>query len=305
MAFKQYAMDWRQKARAYRVFDTLPFGTYLYHFTQKRITKTVPRRLNGGLENEEWFLKHIEAFREFGVLDIAGATHFEFGAGWDLCSNLIFWCYGVPRQIVYDQTRWARADQVNFVIDYLRKNPPPGACRIPNELVGVDLGPSLRRLYGIQYVAPGNASDTNLPSQSIDTIATFGVLEHVPQPEIVKLIKECHRLMHDRSIMSHIVNYSDHYSHSDPGITPYNFLQFSEREWRAYNPQINFQNRLRHKDYLEMFKSGGFRMLFERSYQPDNAAELLSKVELDQSFLSRPMSEILPLEGHFVMTKSG
>jgi hypothetical protein len=41
-----------------------------------------------------------------------------------------------------------------------------------------------------------------------------------------------------------------------------NFLQFSENEWKKYNTPMLFQNRLRHQDYREFFKSHNYK-LFE------------------------------------------
>ena len=65
------------------------------------------------------------------------------------------WCYGVDSQIVYDRSYWARPDQINIVIQHLRKDPPQGAHRTPTQLL--DRGnfqKSLEALYGIQYHAP-------------------------------------------------------------------------------------------------------------------------------------------------------
>ena len=104
--------------------------------------------------------------------------------------------------------------------------------------------------------------------------------------------------------MSHCIDYSDHYAHSDAGITPYNFLRFAPVAWRLCNPDIHFQNRMRHSEHRRAFERSGFRVMREIVRQPDDADALLSLVPLAAEFDALPKAELLPLYGQFVLTKA-
>ena len=53
--------------------------------------------------------------------------------------------------------------------------------------------------------------------------------------------------------MSHFIDMSDHFAHSDKNITIYNFLQFSTKQWGFIDNKIQPQNRLRHIDFVKMY----------------------------------------------------
>jgi hypothetical protein len=163
-AFRKFKMGWREKARAFRFFDAVPLGHRMYYFAQKNITGALPRPLHPTSLTASRFLDHLAVAKRHDKHPLSELTVFEFGAGWDLYSNITMWCYGVKSQIVYDRSFWARPDQINIVIQHLRKDPPEGACRLPTQLLDrSDFKRSLEELYGIRYNAPADASHTDLP----------------------------------------------------------------------------------------------------------------------------------------------
>jgi SAM-dependent methyltransferase len=297
-------MDWRGKALAFRVLDAAPRGDRLYYLLQKRVTKTVPRPLSPTQATARRFMDHLAAARRQAPGDLSQRTLFEFGAGWDLYGNLVAWCGGVGTQLVYDLRRWVRPDQVNTVIRHLMADPPAGAARIPRATLPEDDGfeAALREHYGIDYRAPADAGATGLPDASVDLVFTTSVLEHVPEAPLRRLMRECRRLARPGAVISHVIDYSDHYAHADPAIGPYNFLRFDEAAWQAFNPGIHFQNRLRHADYLRLFDETGFRLLEERAEQPDDALAALAGLKLAARFRDRPPEELAPTLGHVVLT---
>ena len=74
-------------------------------------------------------------------------------------------------------------------------------------------------------------------------------------------------------MISSIIDYSDHYAHTDNKITYLNFLKFSKIEWRKYNNKYLFQNRMRHQDYRNLFLQNNFEVLEE------NKGKMLDKIE--------------------------
>jgi hypothetical protein len=304
LAFRSYRMDWRSKALAFRVLDAAPRGDQLYYLLQKRVTKTVPRQLSPTAATARRFVQHVEAVQRHAPGDLSQRTLFEFGAGWDLYGNLVAWCFGIGTQLVYDLRRWMRPDQVNVVIRHLMQDPPPGALRVPMETLpeGDGFDEALRTRYGIDYRAPADAGATGLPDASVDLIFTTSVLEHVPEPALRRLMAESRRLAKPGAVISHVIDYSDHYAHADPSIGPYNFLRFGEAAWQAFNPGIHYQNRLRHADHLRIFAQTGFRLLQELPEQPTDAAEALARIPLAAPFRDRPVEELAPVVGQVVLT---
>ena len=292
--------DWRRKAAAFRLFERLPGGLTLYYLTQRYITRTFPRALD---QPGRWAMAHAAAFRRWWGPDLSGARLYEFGAGWDLFNNLVQWCYGVNRQVVIDLRRWARSDQINHAIHYLRGHPPAGAVRVPERLVTRAFDRDLDRWYGVDYRAPADARHTPLPDASTDLVCTTSVLEHVPAAALEAILRETARLCRPHAISSHVVDYSDHYAHSDPAITIYNFLRFSEEEWQPYNPDLHSQNRLRHHEYGELFGRTGFDLVDVHTVAPPDADTLLTTLPLHERFQRMPAASVGVRTGHWVLKK--
>ena len=296
---RRFRLGWKRKAAAFRVFDALPGGERLYYLTQRHVTRTFPRDLS---EHDSWQIEHARTFARFFAGDIRRARLFEFGAGWDLHSNLVQWCFGIDHQVVVDVKRLARLELVNHAIDHLRRNRPAGALRVPAERIDAPLEESLRRTFGIRYLAPLDARSTGLDAGRVDLICTTSVLEHIPPDALRAIMRECHRIASRDAVMSHVVDYTDHYAHSDPQISEYNFLQYSDREWDRFNPSIHYQNRLRHAEYGGIFKEAGFVPLHERAITPEGS-DGLQGLTLSDRFRGIPDEQLLVRTGYWVLSK--
>jgi len=294
--------DWRLKALAFRVLEHMPMQRTAYSLLQRYVTRSYPRALSPTRDSSASQQHHVRTFRErFGTLD--EARLFEFGAGWDLYGNLVFWSLGINRQTVMDLSRWVRPDFVNGAIRHLQHDPPEGAVRTPGALLseGTGFDKDLERIYGIRYVAPADARDTRLPAGSVDLIATTSTLEHISLPDLRAILRESRRLCHPRSIVSHVVDYSDHFAHGDRQINAYNFLRFGSEDWARFNSSFHHQNRLRHRDYRPVFEEAGFEVLEEYAEHDADAAEQLAAVPLAEDFRRYRTEEILPRVGRFVL----
>jgi hypothetical protein len=56
----------------------------------------------------------------------------------------------------------------------------------------------------------------------------------------------------------HAVNCADHYAYFDRKITFINYLAYSERQWRLWNNEFQYVNRLRPRDFVAMAVNTGF-----------------------------------------------
>ncbi|HWT99385.1 MAG TPA: methyltransferase domain-containing protein [Terriglobales bacterium] len=301
MAFRKFKFGWKLKAATLNFLGVAPFGGTLYYLLQRYVTKTIPRRLAPTEETGAAQISHARKFLQCGI-HLDEATLFEFGAGWDLYSNIILYCFGANRQITIDIRRLVKAEAINAVIRHLQADPPQGAIRTPPALIRQShLEEDLRDLYGIIYRAPDDATALDFADDSIDLIATTSVLEHVPDDIVQGIMRECYRILRRGGLMSHVIDYSDHYAHSDPAITEFNYLAFDEKAWARYSPGIHFQNRRRSSYFRRVFEKYGFVV---RETDPwHGEAEALEKVPVNPQFKQYPRAELLELGCHFLLEK--
>ena len=296
-------MDWRLKSLAFQIFDNVPFGGLVHYLSQRYITKRLPRKIQPVSESSSVFRQHINVFKEYAN-SLDNALYFEFGAGYDLFSNILMYCYGIDRQISIDIKPLAKATLVNLVINHLSQETLPEVVRFPKAIVRSETFlEDLKKFYGIEYRGNADASCMELPDESVDLIATTSTLEHIPHETLKNIMQECYRLCHKNSVISMQIDYTDHYAHSDPNINVYNFLSFSEEEWTKFNPGIHYQNRLRHSEYKKIFLKAGFEIVRESYEIPELGLEQISNLKLDSHFQNYSIDDLAKTSGHFVLKK--
>lgn len=295
-------MNWKLKCVASYLLDKLPCSMQAYNLIQKRFTKRWHRDVRHTMAGPNNYTMHLDAFgKHWG--DFSKAQYFEFGVARDLFSNLVNYCSGMERQLAVDLNPLATAELVNGSCQQLKEVESPYFTRKPAHELGADFRGDLKRFYGIDYRAPMDARNVSMPDGFVDLIASTSTFEHIPESMLAEILSECHRLCHPGSIMSHEIDYSDHYSHRDKSITPYNFLQFSDKTWDRIHMRHYFQNRLRHNDIRRLILAAGFTILEEKTVIPDNAEAMISRVRLDKQFQSVAKEDILATKGHFVCIK--
>jgi len=270
-------MDWRLKALAFRVLD-LPGGAHAHYFLQRRVTKNWPRR--------ESTLNALGAIAK-RVLDDYGrhvggipASVLEIGAGRDLAVPLAMRRLGVRKVIASDVTRLAKLDLVQHAADRL-------ADKIQlcswNDLEG----------FGISYRAPHRV---RVFDEKVDCSCSNEVLEHVPLYQLTDLLAALRAVT--KGITTHSIDYSDHYARSDRNVSRLNFLKYSDVEWRPYNSGSQYVNRLRHSDYLRLFRQAGFKILEESSSAGDPPPDVLDG--LAPQFRQYDPSDLFAVKGRII-----
>ena len=289
-------MDWRAKALLQAAFSRVPLGEGLNHLFQRHVTRSLPLDDVRFLEVVESARRHVELLARHGARPLGEATFFEFGAGWDLVVPLALWAFGVERQILVDIRPLGRSDLVRQTLRKLaRLELPAGVWRRPSREPpeGPGFLAALRASYGIEYLAPCDARQTGLGAETLDCVTSTNTLEHIPPDEILAILRECRRLLRPGGRMSFHIDYQDHYSYFDRGISVYNFLRYSDRRWRLWSPALHFQNRLRHRDHLALFEHAGLALLAEETAggSPEDLAAL-ARVPLDGRFSGYTAAEL-------------
>ena len=270
---------WKTKAALFHAFDTLPLGHTAYALSQQYLTRSLPRPKARFPEYIARLEQHIDHFKAHGR-DLNEASYFEFGAGWDLFFPIGMAAAGMRDQSLFDLTPLAKTRWINHVIEVFRTHTSRYFVR---ELPRLQSLQDLKRI-GISYTAPADARKTGLTDDSIDLISTTSVLEHVPRSAIESILIEIKRIARPGAILSMIIDYEDHYGQRTPHIDIYNFLQFSAFDWVSFNPDIHYQNRLRHRDYLEMFEKAGFESIYVSATRPDDWEQRLQRIAVHREF---------------------
>ena len=138
---------------------------------------------------------------------------------------------------------------------------------------------------GIAYLAPRDARNTGLAAESIDFVSSTDTCEHIPEDDLARIFRECHRLLRPGGAFSCRIDLQDHYAYFDRSLSKYNFLRYSEGAWRLVNSPLHFQNRLRSPDYLQLVRGAGFEVLVERPSGPGkDGLEKLRRMPLAPRF---------------------
>jgi methyltransferase family protein len=277
-------MRWLAKAAVQRALGLLPQGEKLNYLFQRRVLHSLPAGESVFRRKFSRALQHVRAYEEHGPDTPLGESLFyEFGAGWDLAIPLSYAALGVGRQVLVDIRPSVRVELVNDSLAAFE--------RLWGELeteAGRDLRPlgapvvrvqELVERLGIRYLAPCDARATGLPAGEVDFASSTDTCEHIPEPELSEIFRECHRLLRrPGGAFSCRIDLQDHYSYFDASLSPYNFLRFSDRTWRLVNSPLHHQNRLRSKDYLRLVREAGFEVVAERPSGPsdEGLAELQS-----------------------------
>jgi SAM-dependent methyltransferase len=251
-------VHWKHKASLQRFFSAIPAGESFNYVFQRFVTRSLPRDDAGFVFRAGLAQEILELVGHHAPRPISEMTFFEFGAGDDLIGPVTFYAMGVEKQIVVDRSTLARRSLVRGTLEKAaRLGPGIGFVRLPK--------PGARpEDLGIDYRAPVEAASTGIDSGSVDAVTSNSTLEHVPQVELGRLLAECRRILRPGGMLCMRVDYEDHYGYTDRNVSPYNFLYYTDSEWEKYSPSMHYQNRLRHRDYVELFAEQGLEVLAER-----------------------------------------
>ncbi|MDA9728677.1 class I SAM-dependent methyltransferase [Prochlorococcus sp. AH-736-N17] len=246
-AKSKYSIPWKIKSLIFSFIDFFSLLKLLY-FLQKYITKR--SEIITLSELPDWRM-HKDALNKYKTRNVI----FEFGAGKSLIQNLYLSSI-VKKQFVVDLYPMLDFELVDSEREKL--------LEIENFRSRVKIK-NFKDLedYGIYYIAPYDATKIHLSDKSIDACISTNTLEHIPKFDIISIFSELYKKLKDEGIVSLIIDYSDHYAHTDNNISLLNFLMFSHHQWKRYNHEIHFQNRLRHYEYIDIFEKIGFRVIKE------------------------------------------
>lgn len=251
-------------------------------------------------------LGHAEALTKSGT-PLAGKEVLEIGSGWFPILPIVLRLAGARRVYLTDAYRLLTIRTLQLALDHVQARREPIAAglgleahdveRFVQQARGLALDPALARL-GLTYIAPFETSRGMPP---VDVVISHTVLEHIPPETIRTIFSDVGRGLREGGVMIHGVDNTDHRSHKDPRLGPFDFLRYGDGVWRwlCLHPQ-DYTNRLRHSDYLQMAQACGFEVLYEHRHLDASLMRHVESLPLAERFRDRPVEDLATSWTQFV-----
>ena len=96
----------------------------------------------------------------------------------------------------------------------------------------------------IKYLSPIDLTEPNtFKEDSFDGCISTNTLEHISKEDLYKIFNHLKYIIKKNGLISAVIDYSDHYSHTDPSINSLHFLRYEKKDFKKYNHKNHFQNR--------------------------------------------------------------
>jgi hypothetical protein len=261
---------WVIKAVVQKTISYLPWAYRINYLFQKHVTGGV------SLTDEHFGLKlqhardHYHSLQKYGR-ENPHRTILELGTGWYPVVPILFFLTSAGKVKSVDIRKWmTRNTMQTTLLKYLEwKERGLLDDMLPHmnqskweQLLDVVKNPSeysmerINSMFGLTTLI-GDARNLELEDDSVDFICSNNTFEHIPEEILRGILVEFSRVQKPGGMMNHFIDMSDHFAHFDHSITIYNFLKYSRKKWRIVDNNIQPQNRLRLRDYLDMYHDLG------------------------------------------------
>ena len=281
---------WIAKALVQKVLSLLPGAHRWNKWFQKYVTRGYWLTPDLFARKRHHAQEHLDSYKRLRTTSGGSAsvpkTALEIGTGWYPVVPLSLIAAGVERVYSVDIVWLCTREQLERTLDLFLQEPQLDAAvrdRFAEVRSRVGLQPLHQSLedLGIHYLI-GDARRLDLPADSVDLIHSNNTFEHIPEPILEGILSEFERVLRPGGVQTHFVDLTDHFAHFDRSITPYHFLQFSDRAWCWIDNGIQPMNRMRQSDYLRMYERVGIRPV-EHTWEPGDL-QALAQVRRSERF---------------------
>ena len=304
-------MDWRVKGLLQKAFSMAPGGVKLNTRLQHVFGNL--RDFDGhiAVKISDWATT-MSYLSDVGFR-VSGARLMEIGTGWHPVLPLCFFLAGARSIATFDIVRLLGETETFRLLGSLEIHIPriaelagENAATVHARLMELRRSRNLDELLGnsrIDYFAPADGRATGLTPASIDLVYSNSVLEHVPREVICGLMEESFRVLKPGGLVLHNVGCNDHYAFFDKSISFVNFLQYKESEWRLWNNPIQYQNRLRAPEFVDLATQAGFEVISKKTHVRPGTLEALAHLRIAPQFNSFSRDEVAATTVDFIGRK--
>lgn len=297
-------MNFKYKCILQNAFSMVPKGEVLNYFFQKYLIRSLPFSNDLFLYKVRLLHNHFQKFNEHYSLNKNEFKYYEFGAGWDLMMPLAMGSMGYEvtcidiRKLIFKKLILDTIFKFNKNIEQIPF--PIKKIQIDDESNPLSC---LQNNIKFNYFAPLDARNTKFKPNYFDFATSTATFEHIPLEDIILILNESYRILKPGGILSLIIDYQDHWSYFDDKLSAYNFLKYSDKEWKKYNPSLHYQNRLRHKDYLSIISKTDFEIMDIIPTMPSELDfDALNKLKINVKYKEYTINE-LSIKGSQIVLK--
>jgi SAM-dependent methyltransferase len=254
---------WQLKLLAQFGLAHIPGGQKLNYWMQVATGKHSIANLNNYVNSVMARFAILPKVRPLDNLSVV-----EIGTGWEATSALALSLYGAGPIYTFDHVRHLRfvrshqaVEQMWLSVDRLAEATSIPKALLAERLSALRSAPDLETLLDrarITYRAPADAASTGLPDRSVDVVFSHEVLGHIPPPVLHQITEETKRVLKPGGMALHFIGMDDPFATSRNGLSAMNFLRYSPRWWDFFvQNKIASNNRLREKEYIDLFRSHG------------------------------------------------
>ncbi|MFH0759945.1 MAG: methyltransferase domain-containing protein [Bacteroidota bacterium] len=306
---------WVQKAIVQKTISYLPFSDKLNFFFQKHITRGVNLTNEFFTDRIGHAAEHLKAYKKLTGKEVPESC-LEIGTGWYPIVPVSFFLAGSDAVFSVDIAFHTTKERIRATLEKMVEAGHSGrleACFrysperfeiIENLLRDYDrlsLSDVLRKMNFTCLVE--DARSLSLPDNSIDLINSNNTFEHIYPDILIPILREFKRVARQEGgAMSHFIDMSDHFAHFDKSISIYNFLKFSDRQWKWIDNSVQPQNRMRIYEYRNIYSDLSIPCTLE-SFREGNR-EQLSLIRLSDRFKNNSPEETAISHCHFISATS-
>ncbi len=302
---------WILKAIIQKVISWLPASQNINFLFQKYVTKGVQLSDTYFTDKLIHAEDHLMYFRKHGKTE--GFKALELGSGWYPVIPVSLFLAGADtvtsidvsalmkrkgiHQTIQKFLEWQREGKLQMLDPYIL----PERLQALKKLDDANLNKE-QLLKGLHLsLQVRDARDTGFKAEEFDLVCSNNTFEHI-YPAILKpILKEFQRILKAGGIMSHFIDMSDHFAHLDDSINIYNFLQYSEKQWARIDNTVQPQNRLRLRDYQNMYKQLGIEIIDISMRNGEPGA--VQQMKLHKDFDGYTPAEIAVSHAHIISGK--
>jgi len=307
---------WIQKAIVQKTISYLPFSRSINYLFQKHITKGVHLTDAYFYDRLAHATAHLNAYHKY-TGNAVPQSSLEIGTGWYPIVPVAFFLAGVQQIYSVDIALLTSKERLEttllkFETGYKQGQLQPYLSTILPERYAaltallksrhhLTLTNMLQQLH-ITYLIE-DARKLSLSGNSVDLVNSNNTFEHIYPQILVPVLQEFKRVVKKPGgVMSHFIDMSDHFAHFDQSVNIYNFLRFSDAQWKWIDNSIQPQSRCRIYDYRQMYAQTGLPLTEENCNQ--GAPALLQTIPLHSKYAQHPPQEVAISHCHFVSDMS-
>ena len=297
-------MKWYVKLTAQKFVSFLPSSirrpinkglTKYFGMSTKKISDgKIKSEIDRGLAVARFLTQNTEKeFSSFRIL--------ELGSGWHGSDLILFYLLGCDRIMTVDVIRLLDSQfLVRFIagfemnLQHISKESGVELTTIKHRYKRISNCLSWHDFLlvtGFEYCAPARLVDVT-SEVKFDIFYSYSVLHRMKIGELNEVLKAAINLCADNFYSCHIIHHYDHNARHDIELNPIHYLKYSERRWNLLQTDlVNYQNRLRNKQFIEIFESNGFKIIASDVTHLPRA--LLDDLTLDSSFACLDKDNIL------------